>query len=281
MMAASPPRHPAACWRRATTTCAGRCPTPGSLSRALGRAPPAPSQCRCGACMPTLARPAVEPPYSCAADLMLRSSVPPCFVADCCPQPLTFPASPPPSPQLRPSCNSTLPGWVPYTPDRGGRSLTSLQIGLLASGASLVAACSTLIAVLVLRHREQRRWQTLKGGDAELAAVRRGWGGTWPRLAGRLPTGGRTRRGSGGQARLAWCCPRCTTLPCPGCIISALSRHFPACSASSSTPPQRDGKDPLADIIAATAARRRSAHSALAEEVLKDCRIDQVCACVC
>lgn len=109
--------------------------------------------------------------------------------------------------QLRANCSSDLPGWVPYSPDRGVRGLTGLQIGLIVSGASLAAACSALIAVLVLRHREQRRWQAVKSGDGELAA--------------------------------------------------------------------RGGQDPLADIIAAAAARKRSAHSALADELLKDCRIDQ------
>ncbi|KAL4424052.1 hypothetical protein ABPG75_001353 [Micractinium tetrahymenae] len=106
--------------------------------------------------------------------------------------------------QLRPNCSSSLPGWVPYPPDRGVRSLTGLQIGLIVSGVSLVAACSTL---LVLRYREQRRWQALEGGDAELAL--------------------------------------------------------------------REGQDPLADLIAATAARKRGAHNALADKLLKECRIDQ------
>ena len=40
-------------------------------------------------------------------------------------------------------------------------------------------------------------------------------------------------------------------------------------------PPQHDGKDPLAELIAATASRRRKGHSALAEKLLKECRIDQ------
>lgn len=76
--------------------------------------------------------------------------------------------------QLRANCSSSLPGWVPYDPLRAGAGagLTGLQIGLIVAGVSLLAACTTLVGVLVLRHREQRRWQTLKGLDAELALVR-------------------------------------------------------------------------------------------------------------
>lgn len=74
--------------------------------------------------------------------------------------------------QLRSNCSSNLPGWVPYTPPRPSTSLSGLQIGLIVAGVCLMAACTALAAVLVLRWREQRRWQTLKGLDAELALVR-------------------------------------------------------------------------------------------------------------
>lgn len=39
--------------------------------------------------------------------------------------------------------------------------------------------------------------------------------------------------------------------------------------------PQRNGKDPLASLLKATAARKRGNHSALAQKLLKECRIDQ------
>ncbi|PRW61077.1 leucine-rich repeat receptor kinase EMS1 [Chlorella sorokiniana] len=110
--------------------------------------------------------------------------------------------------QLRSNCSSDLPGWVPYTPPRpGSGGLTGLQIGLIVAGVCLLAACTALAAVLVLRWREQRRWQTLKGLDAELAL--------------------------------------------------------------------RDGKDPIAGLVAAAAARKRAGHSALAQKLLKECAIDQ------
>ena len=89
-------------------------------------------------------------------------------------------------PQLRSNCSSDLPGWVPYTaPRAGGGGLTGLQIGLIVAGVSLLAACTALAAVLVLRWREQRRWQTLKGLDAELALVRARWAcwACWARCA--------------------------------------------------------------------------------------------------
>ncbi len=83
-----------------------------------------------------------------------------------------------PSSQLRSNCSSDLPGWVPYKPPRAGPGgLTGLQIGLIVAGVCLLAACTALAAVLVLRWREQRRWQTLKGLDAELALVRGPAGG--------------------------------------------------------------------------------------------------------
>lgn len=111
--------------------------------------------------------------------------------------------------QLRSNCSSDLPGWVPYAQQpRDAPGLTGLQIGLIAAGASLVAACGMLTAVLVLRWQEARRWQTVKGLDAELAL--------------------------------------------------------------------RGSTDPLADLIAAAAARKRGRgqHSALATKLLKECAID-------
>lgn len=93
--------------------------------------------------------------------------LPPLICVDPAPLPLS-------SPQLRSNCSSDLPGWVPYTPPRpSAGGLNGLQIGLVVAGVCLLAACTALAAVLVLRWREQRRWQTLKGLDAELALVRR------------------------------------------------------------------------------------------------------------
>jgi hypothetical protein len=75
--------------------------------------------------------------------------------------------------QLRSNCSSDQPGWVPYNPlPQAPAALSALQLGLVAAAASLVAACGLLGAVLVLRWRDQRRWQALKGMDAELALVR-------------------------------------------------------------------------------------------------------------
>lgn len=85
---------------------------------------------------------------------------------------LTRPLLSPRLHQMRSDCSSNEPGWTPYKAQRGA-SLTGLQIGLVVAGVSLVAACTTLATVLVLRWREQRRWQALKGLDAELALVMR------------------------------------------------------------------------------------------------------------
>lgn len=41
------------------------------------------------------------------------------------------------------------------------------------------------------------------------------------------------------------------------------------------TSPQRNGKDPVAGLVAAAAARKRAGHSALAQKLLKECAIDQ------
>lgn len=75
--------------------------------------------------------------------------------------------------QVRPACDSDAPGWVPVrAPRPGPAGLTSLQVALVAAGASLVAACAALGCVLVVRRRDVRRWQTLKAGDGgELGLV--------------------------------------------------------------------------------------------------------------
>ncbi|KAI3432258.1 hypothetical protein D9Q98_003819 [Chlorella vulgaris] len=112
--------------------------------------------------------------------------------------------------QLRSNCSSDQPGWAPYRPPpAAGSGLTSLHVALAAAGASLVAACGMLATVLVLRWREERHWQAVKGRDMELAL--------------------------------------------------------------------RDGADPLADLLAAAAERKRGRgqHSALAQKLLKECAVDQ------
>ena len=207
-------------------------------------------------------------------------------------------------PRTNPRCHlcsidKTLAGWVTYFADgRGGRGL---QLGLLVSGVSLVAACGTLAAVVILRYREQRRWQSVKGLDAEFALVSGRWShhhrdreGKGSGLAAAGPpaqqqaaapgrsAAGACRRAAHVRRRLASSTPRPAI---PSALAASawchkVQRIIPTTTTTNVSsppppPPQHDGKDPLAELIAATASRRRKGHSALAEKLLKECRIDQ------
>lgn len=87
-------------------------------------------------------------------------------------------------------------------------------------------------------------------------------------------------------AQLHLLCPRPNPAYHASCFSCALPSFMTVFLASlpNPTPPQlatpspvqRNGKDPLADIIAASAARKRDEQSALADELLKECRINQV-----
>ena len=78
-------------------------------------------------------------------------------------------SAPCPASQLRANCTTDEPGWSTYgapAPPRSG--LTGLQVGLIVAAAALVAASVALTAVLVMRWREHRQWEALKGADTEL-----------------------------------------------------------------------------------------------------------------
>ena len=70
--------------------------------------------------------------------------------------------------QLRANCSSNQPGWKAYVPQAPPSTLSGLQIGLVVSAVCFVAATVALLAVLVLRRRDQ--WESLDD-DAEMAEV--------------------------------------------------------------------------------------------------------------